>query len=78
MAPVQATNGMNGGGTPETVRLSKKQADAATDGTHVWNYADPTGQNRWKKGDPIGIQEMARRVKAQTDQGLYRPENAEL
>lgn len=77
VAPVQASTHMNGG-TGETVRLSKKQADAATDGTHVWNYADPTGQNRWKKGDPIGIQEMARRVKEQTAQGLYRPENAEI
>lgn len=77
VAPVQGSNGstINGGGT---VRLSKNQAAAATDGTHVWNYPDPTGQNRWKKGDAIGIQEMARRVKAQTDQGLYRAENVEI
>jgi len=74
VAPVAAGGGVNGhGGT--TVRLSKAQALAATDGTHVWNYDDPTGKGRWKKGEPIGIQEMARRVKAQTEQGLYDPNN---
>lgn len=78
VAPVQASNGGMNGGTGESVRLSKKQADAATDGTHVWNYPDPTGKGRWKMGEPIGIQEMARRVKEQTAQGLYRPENAEI
>jgi hypothetical protein len=71
VAPVaQSGGGMNGSGAA-TVRLTQKQAASATDGTLVWNYPDPTGQNRWKVGDPIGIQEMARRVHEQTKQGLY-------
>ncbi len=70
VAPVgQSSGGTNGGG--RAVTLSKKQADAAKDGTHVWNYDDPSPQKRFKKGDPIGIQEMARRVEIQTKQGLY-------
>ena len=76
VAPVQ--NGSNGYSGGTEVRLSKKQAEAATDGTHVWNYDDQSGQKRFKKGDPIGIQEMARRVKAMTEQGLFRPENTEI
>lgn len=71
VAPVSGSNGMNAG--DNVVRLSKAQAEAATDGTIVWNYPDPTGKNRWKVGDPIGHQEMARRVKAQTEQGLFEP-----
>ncbi len=79
VAPVQANGGSDlNGGSGATVRLSRKQADAATDGTHVWNYDDPSPQKRFRKGEPIGIQEMARRVKAQTEQGLYRAENIEV
>jgi dTMP kinase len=70
VAPVQqSSGGVSGGG--DVVRLSPREAAAATDGTLIWNYSDPTGQNRWKKGDPIGIQEMARRKKVMTEQGLY-------
>ncbi len=76
VAPVaQSGGGMNGGENGTTVRLTRKQADSATDGTLVWNYPDPTGKNRWKVGDPIGVQEMARRVHEQTKQGLYDPNN---
>lgn len=78
VAPVQSSGSAIGNGGGGTVRLSQKQADAATDGTHVWNYDDPSPQKRFKKGEPIGIQEMARRVKSMTEQGLFRPENAEI
>lgn len=53
------------------VRLTRGEATAATDGTHVWNYDDPTGKNRWKKGDPIGVQEFARRKAAMEQEGRY-------
>jgi hypothetical protein len=70
VAPVASGNsGASQGG--QEVRLSKKEAEAATDGTHIWNYEDPTGQRRWKKGDPIGIQEFARRKAAMIKQGQY-------
>ena len=70
VAPVQASGGGVSGGGVE-VRLSKGEAAAATDGTLVWNYNDPSGKNLFKKGDPIGITEMARRKKALTEQGQY-------
>ena len=71
VAPVhQSSGGTNGGG--DTVTLTKGEAAAATDGiTHVWNYPDPTGKNRWKVGDPIGIQEFARRKREMMRQGVY-------
>lgn len=71
VAPVTPTaGGLNGGGGTE-VRLTRGEADRATDGTLVWNFDDPSGKNRFKKGDPIGIQEMARRKKELTAQGKY-------
>lgn len=70
VAPVQASGGGTSGGD-NTVRLTPGEARAATDGTLVWNYPDPSGQNRWKKGDPIGHQEMARRKRTMKEQGLY-------
>ncbi len=75
VAPVNASTsgGVNGGGNE--VRLSKNEAAAATDGTHVWNYDDPSPQKRFKKGDPIGVQEFARRKKAMTEEGRYDPMN---
>ena len=70
VAPVhQSSGGTNGGG--DTVTLSKSEALAATDGTHQWNYPDPTGKNRWKLGDPIGRQEFARRKREMIKQGVY-------
>lgn len=67
-APVhQSSGGTNGG--PREVRLTPGEARAATDGTHQWNYDDP--QKRFKKGEPIGIQEFARRKEALTKQGAY-------
>ena len=67
VAPVSASSGGTSGGTE--VRLTKGEAQSATDGTLQWNFNDPKG--KFKKGDPIGIQEMARRKKAMTEQGLY-------
>jgi hypothetical protein len=49
--------------------LTKNEAASATDGTLVWNYSDPKG--KFKKGEPIGIAEMARRKKTMKEQGLY-------
>jgi len=69
-APVNGSGGgTNGGGTE--VRLSANEAKAAQDGTHVWNYDDPSGQKRFKKGDVIGVQEFARRKLEMQRQGLY-------
>jgi hypothetical protein len=70
-----AGGGMNGGAT--TVTLTAREAASATDGTLVWNYDDPTGQNRFKKGDPIGIAEMARRKHEGKKAGLYDRNNFE-
>jgi len=66
---------LNGGGTE--VRLTKREAESATDGTLVWNYPDPTGKGRWKVGDPIGLVEMARRKAAGKAAGLYDRNNIE-
>lgn len=60
-------NGGNGG-SPQVI-LTKGEAAAAQDGTLVWNYDDPKG--KFKKGEPIGIQEFARRKLAQQRQGLH-------
>ena len=69
VAPGASVSG-NGGGVP-SVSLTAREAAAAQDGTLVWNYPDPSGKNRWKKGDPIGLQEMGRRKMQGTKQGLY-------
>lgn len=58
-----------GGGGPRQVKLTKGERESATDGTLTWNYDDPAG--KFKKGEPIGIQEMARRKITMTEQGLY-------
>lgn len=69
-APVHQSSGGTNGGARE-VRLTSGEALAARDGTHIWNYDDPSPQKRFKKGEPIGIQEMARRKEALTKQGAY-------
>lgn len=63
--------GANGGGGGAEVRLSAGEARAAQDGTVVWNVDDPSPQKRYKKGDPVGVQEFARRKHEMTKQGLY-------
>lgn len=70
VAPVGSPSGAgNGGGA--TVTLTAGEARSATDGTLVWNYNDPTGKGRFKKGDVIGHVEMARRKQALQKQGSY-------
>lgn len=64
-----AGGGMNGGSVQ--VKLTAREALSATDGTLVWNYDDPSGQNRFKKGEPIGLAEMARRKHEGQKAGLY-------
>lgn len=65
---VPASNG-NLSGT--AIKLTRGEAAAATDGTHQWNYDDPSGKGRFKKGDPIGVQEFAKRKKALMNEGAY-------
>ena len=74
VAPVNGGGGSGGAGNGAgaiTVSLSKTEAASATDGTLTWNYDDPSGQKKFKKGDPIGVQEFARRKREMKAQGLY-------
>lgn len=76
-APVTPSGGGVSGGA-NTVTLTRGEADAATDGvTHIWNYDDPTGKGRWKKGEAIGIKEMARRKQALIKEGRYLNANVD-
>ena len=70
-APVQHSGGGANGSSGQEVRLTQGEAKAATDGTHVWNYDDASPQKRFRKGDPIGVQEFARRKLEMTKQGHY-------
>lgn len=72
-APVNGSGAHSSGNgvAGNVVSLTKGEAGAATDGTHVWNYDDPSGQKKFKKGEPIGIQEMARRKAQMTREGKY-------
>lgn len=59
-------------GSRVRVGLTEGEISAATDGTtHVWNYDDPSGQDRFKKGDAIGVTEMARRKALMKKAGRY-------
>lgn len=69
-APTSAANGTPSGGANE-VRLTPGEARAATDGTLVWNWDDTSPKKAFKKGDPIGIKEMARRKQAMAKDGAY-------
>lgn len=69
-APVNGSGGSGGNGGTEVV-LTRGEAAAADDGTHVWNYDDPSPAKKFRKGDPIGRQEFARRKLALTKQGAY-------
>lgn len=68
--PVSNSGGGLNGGTRE-VTLSQGERESATDGTITWDYDDPSGQKRFKKGDPIGIKEFARRKFIMKEQGAY-------
>lgn len=69
VAPGSAVSNGGAGNGGSVVQLTQREANAATDGTLVWNYDDPKG--KFKKNDPIGHQEMARRKQAMQKQGLY-------
>lgn len=64
-----SSGGMNGGMVE--VGLTRGELEASEDGTHTWNYDDPSPQKRFKKGDAIGRQEFARRKMIMKKQGLY-------
>jgi len=71
-APVAPAAAVANGGTPpqsNEVRLTANEARAATDGTVCWNYDDPKG--KFKKGEPVGVQEYARRKLALQRSGAY-------
>lgn len=69
-APVsRETISMNGSLTPTQVSLTPGEQRVATDGTHTWNYTDE--KLGAKKGEPIGLKEMARRKLAMQKQGAY-------
>ena len=61
--------GAMGGGTE--VKLTRGEATSATDGTLVWNYDDASPQKRFRKGDPIGVQEFAKRKYELQRQNAY-------
>lgn len=67
-APSGHSGGGMNGGTVE-VKLSAREAAAAQDGSICWNHDDPKG--KFKKGDPVGISEFARRKMIMKSQGLY-------
>ena len=70
-APVGgSSNGASAVGKTK-VTLSKSEFKTATDGTLQWGYDDPTGKKRWRKGDPIGAPEYARRKAAQMAEGKF-------
>jgi hypothetical protein len=72
VAPVSSTGGsVSTGGNGYEVKLTKKEAENAQDGTIVWNRDDTSPQKKFKKGDPIGIHEMARRKLVLTKMGAY-------
>lgn len=62
-APVRGSDSgsgrASGGGESVRVKLTEGERSAALDGTHVWDYDNQ--RPGAKKGDPIGITEMARR-----------------
>ena len=62
-----SAGGMNGGGV--TVTLTKREVEAANDGTHTWERDSADGKH--KRGSPLGTQEFARRKSIMMKQGLY-------
>ncbi len=70
VAPGAAVSSAGSNGSA-SVTLTQGEALAAQDGTIIWNYDDPSGSKRFKKGDPIGLQEAARRKLANQKAGVY-------
>jgi hypothetical protein len=71
VAPVNGSAGSGGAVSGNTVTLTSREAAAATDGTVVWNWDDTSGNKKFKKGDPVGVEEFARRKQKMVQQGLY-------
>jgi hypothetical protein len=71
VAPVNPTSSNGSIARRNEVTLTKSEAEAAVDGTHTYNYDDPSPQKRFKKGDPIGVQEFARRKMLMMASGHY-------
>jgi hypothetical protein len=75
VAPVSSTGGsVSTGGNGYEVKLTKKEAENAQDGTITWNRnwdAAKDGPKKFNKGDPIGIHEMARRKLVLSKNGAY-------
>lgn len=74
VAPVGSSRANGGTVSGNEVRLSAGEAQAATDGTHVWGAHDlASGRIKDKSmiGSPIGHQEMARRKLAMQRNGQY-------
>ena len=71
-APVSRDGGAVTSGklSPNLVTLTPGEVSAATDGvTLTWNYDDPKG--KFKRGDAIGVHEMAKRKQAMQKEGRY-------
>jgi hypothetical protein len=70
-APVAPAGNAGGGlnGNAQTVTLTQREVQAATDGSIVWNYDDPKG--KFKKDQAVGVQEFARRKAIMQRQGHY-------
>lgn len=69
-APVSRdASSSNGNGGAGQVTLTPGEQRAATDGTIVHNFDDPSG--KFKKGDPIGLREFAKRKHAMQAEGRY-------
>ncbi len=74
--PGPPASGARGGGAVggNEVRLSRTEAAAATDGTHVWQSHDLKAgriKDKSQVGQPIGHQEFARRKLEMTKAGAY-------
>lgn len=68
-APVNGGAGQSTASGPIQVSLTRAEEVAATDGTHTWTYDDPGG--KFKKGQPIGKKEFARRKYLQGKAGMH-------
>ena len=70
-APVAPVNAGGPAPSANSVRVSLTEGEqrAATDGTIRWTYDDPKG--RFKKGEPIGTAEFARRKYIMRKEGAY-------
>jgi hypothetical protein len=74
VAPVNGSGGTSSSSSSLRVTLSKVEAAAATDGTHVWGKHDLAAgriKNAVDIGKPIGTREFARRKHEMIKDGHY-------